>query len=126
MSNLSVKKLNEYKKVKCFTNKTISKLTGIPIATVDRLFSGANSNPNVCLLQKIAKLFECTVDDFIDYDKDSPLAKYYESKEAAKLAQEICKNSQYKKLMDTVKSLSFEQLDAVINVANIIKKSTNI
>lgn len=125
MSKLSVKKLNDYKKAKCYTNKKISQLTGVPIATVDRLFSGANSNPNVCLLQKIATLFECTVDDFIEYDKNSPLAPYYESKETAKLAQEIYENPEFRILMDAAKTLSSDQLKAVISVANVIKGTTH-
>lgn len=125
MSKLSVKKLNEYKKSKCYTNKKISELTNIPIATIDRLFSGSNSNPTVTLLQKVAKLFECTVDDFIEYDKNSPLAEYYESKETAKLAQEIHNNPEYRILLDATKDLTSDQLKAVIDVANIIKGQTN-
>ena len=125
MSKLSVKKLNEYKKAKCFTNKKISQVTNIPIATIDRLFSGANSNPTVTLLQKMARLFECTVDDFIEYDKNSPLAEYYDNKETAKLAQEIHDNPEYRILLDAAKNLSPEQLKAVINVANIIKGNSN-
>ena len=125
MSKLSVKKLNEYKKARCFTNKKISELTNIPIATIDRLFSGANANPTVTLLQKIAKLFECTVDDFIEYDKNSPLADYYENKETAKLAQELHDNPEFRILMDAAKNLNPEQLKAVIDVANIIKGSSN-
>ncbi|MCQ2743728.1 MAG: helix-turn-helix transcriptional regulator [bacterium] len=125
MSNLSVKKLNEYKKAGCYTNKKISQLTNTPIATIDRLFSGANKNPTVTLLQKIANLFECTIDDFIEYDKDSPLANYYKNKEIEKMARIIQANRMYKILIDTAECLNPKQLKVVIDVANVIKEAVN-
>lgn len=121
MSKLSVQKLNEFKKAKCLTNRKISEITGIPIATIDRLFAGSNTNPTVNILQKIAIVFECTVDDFIEYDKDSPLAEYYTNKETAKMVQEIFDNPEYRILFDATKDLTPEQVQAVISVANSIK-----
>ena len=121
MSKLSVEKLNKLKKSKCLTNKKISELTNTPLVTIDRLFSGKSLNPTVTLLQKVAKVLECTVDDFIEYDKDSPLADYYENKETAKLAQEIHDNPNYRMLFDATKNLSPEDLQAVIDIANRIK-----
>lgn len=125
MSKLSVKKLNEYKRSGCYTNKKISQLTNTPIATVDRLFSGANSNPTVNLLQKMASLFKCTVDDFIEYDKNSPLAEYYANKEIEKFARIIHANQMYKILIDTAECLNPKQLKVVIDVANVIKEAVN-
>ena len=121
MSKLSVQKLNEFKKAKCLTNRKISEMTGIPIATIDRLFAGSNTNPTVNILQKIALVFECTVDDFIEYDKNSPLAEYYNNKETAKMVQEIHDNPEYRILFDATKDLTPEQVQAVISVANSIK-----
>lgn len=122
MSKLSVEKLNSFKRAKNLTNKKISELTEISIATIDRLFSGANTNPNINLLKKLSTVFECTVDDFMDYDKNSPLANCYENKEAIKLAQEIQENSDYKKLFNIVRNLKSEDLQAVIDIAGRIKE----
>lgn len=125
MTKLSVEKLNKYKKDKCYTNKIISELTGIPIATIDRLFSGANTNPTLTLMQKIAKIFECTVDDLIEYDENSPLAHYYKNKETAKLAQELHDNPEYRILFDAARDLKPDDLKAVIDIANRIKGTYN-
>lgn len=125
MSKLSVEKLNNLKKSKCFTNKKISELTETPLVTIDRLFAGKSLNPTITLLQKVAKVLECTIDDFIEYDKDSPLANYYENKETAKLAQEIHDNPEYKLLMDATRDLNPEDLKAVIDIANRIKGNYN-
>ena len=125
MSNLSVEKLNDYKRIKNLTNKKIAELTGISIATIDRLFSGANTNPNINLLKSLSKIFECTIDDFMEYDENSPLADYYENKETAKLAQEIHDNPEYRILLDATRDLTPEQLQAIINMANVIKGTNN-
>lgn len=125
MSNLSVEKLNDYKRIKNLTNKKIAELTGISIATIDRLFSGANTNPNINLLRSLSKIFECTIDDFMEYDENSPLADYYENKETAKLAQEIHDNPEYRILLDATRDLTPEQLKTIINVANAIKGTNN-
>lgn len=125
MAKLSVEKLNEFKRIKNLTNKKISEMTGISIATIDRLFSGANSNPNINLLKDLSIIFECTVDDFMEYDKDSPLADYYEKKETAKLAQELYENPEYRILFDATRDLSPEDLRAVIDIANRIKGTNN-
>ncbi len=125
MSNLSVEKLNDYKRIKNLTNKKIAELTGISIATIDRLFSGANTNPNINLLRSLSKIFECTIDDFMEYDENSPLADYYENKETARLAQEIHDNPEYRILLDATRNLTPEQLQAIINIANMIKGTNN-
>lgn len=121
MSKLSVEKLNKLKKSKCLTNKKISELTNTPLVTIDRLFSGKSLNPTVTLLQKVAKVLECTVDDFIEYDKDSPLADYYENKETAKLAQELKENADLKIMLDAVKDLPPEVLRQFTEMINLYK-----
>lgn len=125
MTELSVEKLNKYKKEKCYTNKKIAELTGVSLVTIDNIFSGKNKNPTVTVLQKIAKIFECTVDDFIYYGKDSPLANYYENKETAKLAQEIHDNPEYRVLLDATRDLKPDDLKAVIDIVNRIKGTYN-
>lgn len=125
MSKLNVEKLRKYKKENCYTNKQISNITKIPIATIDRIFSGANKNPTLNILEKLAALFKCPVDDFIEYDQGSPLADYYENKQTKKLAQEIHDNPDLRILLDATKDLPLEDLKAVIDIANRIKGTNN-
>lgn len=125
MTELSTKKLNDFKKAKCLTNRKISELTGISLVTIDNIFSGKNKNPTMNFLQKISRVLECTMDDLIEYDKESPLADYYENKETAKIAQEIHDNPEFKLLMDATRDLKPEDLKAVIDIANRIKGNYN-
>lgn len=125
MAELSVEKLNKFKKEKCLTNKYIAEKTEISLVTIDNIFSGKNKNPTVTYLQKIASVLECAMDDLIDYDSDSPMADYYENKETAKLAQEIHDNPEYRMLLDASRDLRPDDLKAVIDIANRIKGTYN-
>ena len=123
MSKLSVEKLNDFKRMKKLTNKKIADLTGLSISTIDRLFSGSNVNPNINLLKKLSVIFECTVDDFMEYDEDSPQADYYNNKETAKLAESLKDNPQLKMLLDASKDLPESDLEAVITIAQKLQKT---
>lgn len=121
MSELSVEKLNAFKRKKCLTNKKIAELTGISIVTVDTIFSGKNKNPTVNHLQKIAKVLDCAMDDLIEYDKDSALSDYYENKETSKIAQELHDNPDFRTLFDATKNLKPEDIQMIIDIAHRIK-----
>ncbi len=117
MSELSVLKLNEYKHSKGLSNRKIAELTGISQVSVDNIFSGKNKNPTVNSLLKLARIFDCAMDDLIDYDKNSPLAGYYEAKTANELAAEIYNNSDLNILMTECKKLSSSDIKLLTIVA---------
>lgn len=124
MSKFSVEKLKNKKKEKCLTNRKISDLSGIPLVTIDKLFSGANANPTIQILQKITAVLECTMDDLIDYE-GSPMQEYYELQEISKLAKELHCNDKLKSLMFITKDLDEPAIDAIIEIANQIKRTKN-
>lgn len=70
MARLSSKKLNEWKEVNLLTNEEISKLTGIPMFTVENLFSGRNHHPTMWMLVALMELFSCDMKDFFEYEED--------------------------------------------------------
>ena len=70
MARLSSKKLNELKEVNLLTNDEISKLTGIPLFTVENLFSGRNLYPTMWMLVALMELFSCDMKDFFEYEED--------------------------------------------------------
>ncbi len=70
MARLSPKKLNELKEVNLLTNEEISKLTGIPLFTVENLFSGRNHHPAMWVLVSLMELFSCDMKDFFEYEED--------------------------------------------------------
>ena len=70
MERLSSKKLNELKEVNLLTNEEISKLTGIPLFAVEKLFSGRNLYPTMWMLVALMELFSCDMKDFFEYEED--------------------------------------------------------
>ena len=48
------------------TNQMISDSTGIALSTLDKITCGANTNPKLDTLQELAKVLQCTLDDFAD------------------------------------------------------------
>lgn len=70
MARLSSKKLNELKEVNLLTNEEISQLTGIPLFTVENLFSGRNHQPTMWMLVALMELFSCDMKDFFEYEED--------------------------------------------------------
>lgn len=70
MARLSSKKLNELKEVNMLTNEEISKLTGIPLFTVENLFSGQNHPPAMWMLVALMELFSCDIKDFFEYEEN--------------------------------------------------------
>lgn len=124
MSKFSVQKLNTKKKIKCLTNRKISELSGIPLVTIDKLFSGANTNPTVQILQKIATVLQCTMDDLMDYE-GSPMQEYYQNQEISKLALEIHNNDKLRILMTETRNLNETTLNTMIELAKLMKNPNN-
>lgn len=120
MDELSKEKLQEIKNSKNLSNVKISELTGIPLNTIEKIFSGANKNPTINTLKKIAKVLDCTIDDFIDYEVE-PTSQYYYDRQTAKIAEYIKNNDTAKMLFDNTKDMSPEIMLALIEVAKAMK-----
>lgn len=120
MDSLNKDKLNLYKEKKGLSNKKISDLTGLPISSVDKIFSGSNKNPTLDTLKKIADILNCAIDDFIDYDNE-PLAGYYADRETAKIAKVIKENKDLLELMNIASELSDKDIKLVKTITNRLK-----
>lgn len=116
MNSLSKEKLTYYKQKKSLTNKAISELSGLPISTIDKLFSGLTNNPTLDTLKKIADVLDCGIDDFINYDAQ-PLEGGYFDRQTAKIAKSIQGNQELKELLDITADLSKEDLKLIKIIA---------
>lgn len=121
MNTLSKEKLNSHKIKKGLTNLKISQLTNIPISNIDKIFSGANKNPTLDTLQKIANILDCSIDDFIDYDK-SPVTPAYIDKQTKEISCAIQKNKTLKNIFNNIKDLKEDDLELFLNLSERLKK----
>lgn len=121
MNHLSKEKLNFQKNKKKLTNLKISQLTNIPVSNIDKIFSGANSNPTLDTIQKIANVLECSIDDFIDYKKE-PVSPIYVDKVTQKIAHELMDNEKLKRLFNNCISLDANEIDLLTEISNFLTK----
>lgn len=123
MDSLSKEQLTYFKNKKKLTNKTVAELTKLPISSVDKVFSGLNKNPTLDTLKKIADVLDCSVDDFISYDKE-PQAGYYADRQTEKIAKAIQGNEALKELFGVATELSEDDLKLVAGIADRLSKSS--
>jgi len=65
---MGLEKISEYKKLLGLTNEELSKLSGVPKGTLDKILSGVTKDPKLGTLKALARVFNCTLDDFDDLD----------------------------------------------------------
>lgn len=58
--------MNKRKKELNLTNAQISELSGVPMGTLSKIMAGIIKNPKLNTLQALARVLECTIDDFYD------------------------------------------------------------
>lgn len=58
--------INKIKKERGLTNSQIAQMSGVTLSTLDKITSGANTNPKLDTLQAICKVLGCTLNDFDD------------------------------------------------------------
>lgn len=68
---MGLEKLNFYKKQKGVTNQQLANLTGVTISTIDKITSGNNTNPKLRTIEALCKALGCTLNDIMDYEKDT-------------------------------------------------------
>lgn len=117
--NIDVEKLNLAKNAKGLTVKQVAELSGVPVGTASKIFSGLNDNPTLDTLQKIAKVLDCIVDDFL-FSKHEQ--EYYSDRRVAALAEELRDNPEKRMLLDASRDLTTEDINAVVEIMNRLKK----
>ena len=123
MHFLSKGKLEFFKFRKKYTNQKISALTGIPISSIDKIFSGNNKNPTVETISKIAEVLGCSIDDFIENDRE--ISPFYSDREMAKSVQEIYNNPLLKTLYESARELADDDLTAINHIVKKLSVSAN-
>ena len=67
-----------------FTNETLSEKSGISVGTLNKLLSGATTDPKLSTLLALAQTFQCSVDELLGFQKENAfslpeaLARKYE------------------------------------------------
>ena len=63
---MGLEKINEYKKKLGLTTEELSKRSGVPVGTLNKILSGATKDPKLETLKAIARVLGLTLNDFDD------------------------------------------------------------
>ncbi len=69
---MGLEKIAEYKKKLGITTEELSKRSGVPYGTLIKILSGQTKDPKLETLKSIARVLNCTLDDFDDIERDEP------------------------------------------------------
>lgn len=69
---MGLEKISEYKKKLGITTEELSKRSGVPVGTLNKILSGQTKDPKLETLKSIARELNCTLDDFDDVEKKEP------------------------------------------------------
>lgn len=63
---MGLEKIAEYKKKLGITTEELSRRSGVPLGTLNKILSGATKDPKLETLKAIARVLGCSLDDFDD------------------------------------------------------------
>ena len=73
---MGLEKINEYKKKLGITTDELSRSSGVPVGTLNKILSGATKDPKLETLKAIARVLGLTLNDFDDVPHPSTLAAH--------------------------------------------------
>ncbi len=102
---MGLDKIAEFKKEMGLTNEELSNLSGVPKGTIDKILSGATKDPKLETLKAIAKVLNCSLDEFVD-SEDRALPKEPSYEDLQFLIARNGKNLSTEEKMKLIKMLS--------------------
>ncbi len=75
---MGLEKIAELKKQMGITTEELSRRSGVPLGTLNKILSGATKDPKLETLKAIARVLGCTLDDFDDTGERVELEPSYE------------------------------------------------
>ena len=70
---MGLEKIKEYQRKMGITTQELSERSGVPKGTLDKILSGVTKDPKLETLKAIARVLECSLDEFDDEDAPTRL-----------------------------------------------------
>lgn len=105
---MGLEKIIEYKKRLGLTTEDLSRMSGVPIGTLNKILSGATKDPKLETLKAIARVLGLTLNDFDTVENYSG-PTYYTNPETAKEAQEMFEDPEMRSLYHMKKNMDPDQ-----------------
>lgn len=115
--------IQKIKKEKGLTTEMISKLSGVPVGTLNKILNGETKDPKLETLKAIARVLGCTLDDFDDVTTTMN-SLLYDEEELVEIYRDLTKENKEKVLQIASALLTTQKGDEIIRLANESKEST--
>lgn len=103
---MGLEKIAEYKKKLGMTTEELSKRSGVPTGTLNKILSGITKDPKLETLKAIARVLGLTLDDFDDMDYNSNLETQTTYEDVEQLIARNGKNMSNEEKMKLIKMLT--------------------
>jgi transcriptional regulator with XRE-family HTH domain len=71
--------INELRKKKNLTSEQLSSKSGVPLGTLNKILNGTTKDPKLETLKALARVLECSLDDFDDIPKEEKKSNQIET-----------------------------------------------
>jgi transcriptional regulator with XRE-family HTH domain len=110
--NMGLEKIAKLKKELNITTEELSKKSGVPIGTLNKILSGVTKDPKLETLKSLARVLNCTLDDFDDENVNKKLKE-----------NEIILISNFNKLNDLGKKEANKRIFELSQIKEYTKES---
>ncbi len=111
---MGVEYLVKIKKEKGVTTEEISRVSGVPIGTLNKIFSGQTTDPKYETIKAVCAALNISLSE-LDYFES-------ERDEIAAYAEELHKNPEYRALFDAAKGATKEDMQFAAEMLKRMKK----
>lgn len=115
--------IQKVKREKGLTTEMLSKLSGVPVGTLNKILNGDTKDPKLETLKAIARVLGCTLDDFDDVTKTMNSLSGDEE-DLILLYRDLSRENKEKVMQIASALLTAQQGDEIIRLANEAKEST--
>ncbi len=113
--------LRKLKKESGMTNEQIAQASGVPISTVEKIFSGYTADPKLETVRKIVTSMGYTLDDL---DPPEEGSARYEAMELQSYLEELRTRPEMRMLFKTFKGATKEEVEQVVKMIEQFKKTS--
>lgn len=113
--------LRKLKKESGMTNEQIAQASGVPISTVEKIFSGYTADPKLETVRKIVTSMGYTLDDL---DPPEEGSVRYEAMELQSYLEELRTRPEMRMLFKTFKGATREEVEQVVKMIEQFKKTS--
>ena len=115
--------IQELKKKKGFTTETLSKASGIPIGTLNKILNGDTKDPRLETMKTLARVLGCTLDDFDDENKKEKLTE--NESELLAYFKQLNQENQSRALRLIKSLIDSQEVDEILERVDEAKESTD-